>query len=56
VNVPSRLFLKRCCVGLLAAGIGLFARQAVAVGEVDIEPAIVVVVEEGDSAALGFTM
>ncbi len=46
--------LKEVLRGRLAIGIGFFARQAVAVGEVDVEPAILVVIEKGQPAALGF--
>src|SRR5579863_6443361 len=46
-------------VVLVEMGGGLFSGRpvfvdAVAVGEIDVEPAVVVVVEEGDAAAFGF--
>ena len=52
VNVPSRLFLYRCEVGALPAG--HCASSLRAVGEIDVQPAIVVVIEEGQAASLGF--
>src|SRR5271157_2549382 len=46
--------LKEVLRGRLAIGIRFFARQAVPVGKVDVEPAILVVIEKGQSTTLGF--
>ena len=48
------IVLKKVLGGRLAVGIGFLTRHAIAVGQVDVEPAILVVVEEGEPAALGF--
>ena len=46
--------LEKVLGGSLAVGIGFFIGQADAVGQVDVQPAVLVVIEKGNAAALGF--
>ena len=48
------VILEKMLGGRLAIGVGLLAGEAVTVGQVDVDPAILVVIEEGQPAALGF--